>query len=139
MSTAAEHDSTQRILVVEDDEHAAQLLEFMLEREGYRVTVVHNGLDAQQAMQSIEPVDLIVLDLMLPYVSGFQILIDAAKDEHWRKVPIIVVTARTMEMDAVRCLDLGAADFVRKPFNPDELLARIRRNIALFAQLQQPT
>ena len=121
--------SRKRVLVVEDNQHAAHLLEFMLKRAGYDVLLAKDGREAQAALQSPEPADLIVLDLMLPYVSGYQILIDAGNSEAWRDVPVIVVTGRTLEMDAVRALDMGAADFVRKPFQPDELLARIRRTL----------
>ena len=76
-------------------------------------------------------VDLVMLDLMLPYVSGYQVLIEARQNPKWRRVPIVVVTARTLEMDAVRALETGANDFVRKPFAPEELLARARRAIDL--------
>ena len=120
---------SKRILVVEDNEHAAYLLQFMLEREGYQVTVANNGRDAQAALENLDPVDLILLDLMLPYVSGYQIIIEAREDRAWQRVPIIVVTARTLEMDAVRALGMGANDFVRKPFQVHELLARVRRTI----------
>ena len=120
-----------RILVVEDNEHAAYLLRFLLERAGFSVTVSPDGRDALAKLESPEPADLIVLDLMLPYVSGYQVLIEARKSERWRAVPIIVVTARTLEMDAVRALETGANDFVRKPFHPEELVARIRRALEL--------
>lgn len=123
-----------RILVVEDNEHAAYLLRFLLERAGYSVTVSPDGRDALAKLESTEPADLVVLDLMLPYVSGYQVLIEARKSERWRAVPIIVVTARTLEMDAVRALETGANDFVRKPFHPEELVARIRRAMELRRQ-----
>lgn len=121
----------RRILIVEDNEHAAFLLQFLLERAGYSVLVSHDGRDAVEKLASLEPVDLVVLDLMLPYVSGYQFLIEARKRPEWERVPIVVVTARTLEMDAVRALEMGANDFVRKPFQPEELLARIKRAIEL--------
>lgn len=135
MTTMPPIDGPARVLVVEDNEHAAYLLRFLLERAGYSVTVSSDGRDALAKLASTEPVDLIVLDLMLPYVSGYQVLIEARKSERWRAVPIIVVTARTLEMDAVRALETGANDFVRKPFHPEELLARIRRAIELRRQV----
>lgn len=134
MSKAPPNDGPAHILVVEDNEHAAFLVRFLLERAGYVVTVSPDGRDALVKLESTEPTDLIVLDLMLPYVSGYQVLIEARKSERWRAVPIIVVTARTLEMDAVRALETGANDFVRKPFHPEELLARIRRAIELRRQ-----
>ena len=130
--------ATARILVVEDNEHAAYLLRVLLERAGFEVVVSPDGHDALARLKSMDPVDLIVLDLMLPYVSGYQVLIDARKDPKWRRVPIIVVTARTLEMDAVRALETGANDFVRKPFQPDELIARVRRAIELHRERAEP-
>jgi DNA-binding response OmpR family regulator len=119
------------VLVVEDNEHAAYLLRTLLEHAGYAVVVSPDGRDAVAKLASIEPVDLVLLDLMLPYVSGYQVLIEARRNPLWQHVPIIVVTARTLEMDAVRALETGANDFVRKPFLPEELVARVRRAIDL--------
>jgi DNA-binding response OmpR family regulator len=131
MSDQAQNQTAERILVVEDNEHAAFLMRFLLERAGYEVTLSPDGRDAIEKLSTMEPVDLVVLDLMLPYVSGYQVLIEARKDPRWADVPVVVVTARTLEMDAVRALETGANDFIRKPFQPEELLARIRRAIEL--------
>jgi two-component system alkaline phosphatase synthesis response regulator PhoP len=131
MSDPAQMPKPGRILVVEDNEHAAFLMRFLLERAGYEVTLSPDGRDALEKLTSMEPPDLVVLDLMLPYLSGYQVLIEARKNPAWADVPVIVVTARTLEMDAVRALETGANDFVRKPFQPEELLARIRRAIEL--------
>jgi DNA-binding response OmpR family regulator len=127
----ARQTAPERVLVVEDNEHAAYLLKTLLERAGYSVVVSPDGRDALEKIASIEPVDLVMLDLMLPYVSGYQVLIEARQNPKWRRVPIVVVTGRTLEMDAVRALEMGANDFVRKPFAPEELLARARRAIEL--------
>jgi two-component system phosphate regulon response regulator PhoB len=121
----------ESVLIVEDNEHAAYLLRTLLEHAGYSVSLSPDGRDALQKLASLEPVDAVILDLMLPYVSGYQVLIEARQNPKWRDVPIVVVTARTLEMDAVRALETGANDFVRKPFLAEELLARIRRAIEL--------
>jgi DNA-binding response OmpR family regulator len=131
MSEDAVATGRERVLVVEDNEHAAYLLRTLLEHAGYAVTVSADGRDALAKLESMEPVDLVVLDLMLPYVSGYQVLIEARRHPRWQLVPIVVVTARTLEMDAVRALETGANDFVRKPFLPEELVARVRRAIEL--------
>ena len=131
MSEEAPRPKPQRVLVVEDNEHAAYLLSTLLERAGYSVIVSRDGRDALAKLASLEPVDLVMLDLMLPYVSGYQVLIEARQNPKWRRVPIVVVTARTLEMDAVRALETGANDFIRKPFSPEELVARVRRAIEL--------
>jgi DNA-binding response OmpR family regulator len=134
MSEEALTAKPERVLVVEDNEHAAYLLRTLLEHAGYAVVVSPDGRDALAKLDSMEPVDLIVLDLMLPYVSGYQVLIEARRNPLWQQVPIVVVTARTLEMDAVRALETGANDFVRKPFLPEELIARVRRAIELGRQ-----
>jgi DNA-binding response OmpR family regulator len=129
---------TESVLVVEDNEHAAYLLRALLEHAGYAVIVSPDGRDALAKLASLAPVDLVILDLMLPYVSGYQVLIEARRNPHWQDVPIIVVTARTLEMDAVRALETGANDFVRKPFLPEELIARVRRAIELRRRRSSP-
>jgi DNA-binding response OmpR family regulator len=131
MSEQALKASPECVLIVEDNEHAAYLLRVLLERAGYTVIVSPDGRDALGKLASMEPVALVLLDLMLPYVSGYQVLIEARQNPKWQHVPIVVVTARTLEMDAVRALETGANDFVRKPFLPEELIARVRRAIEL--------
>jgi DNA-binding response OmpR family regulator len=131
MTEEATKSTSERVLIVEDNEHAAYLLRTLLEHAGFAVSVSPDGRDAIAKLDSMEPVDLVLLDLMLPYVSGYQVLIEARQNPKWRDVPIIVVTARTLEMDAVRALQTGANDFVRKPFLPEELVARVRRAIEL--------
>jgi DNA-binding response OmpR family regulator len=131
MSDQAPKATQERVLIVEDNEHAAYLLRTLLERAGYAVVVSPDGRDALAKLGSMDPVDVVILDLMLPYVSGYQVLIEARQNRKWRRVPIVVVTGRTLEMDAVRALETGANDFVRKPFLPEELIARVRRAIEL--------
>jgi DNA-binding response OmpR family regulator len=131
MSDEATETKPERVLIVEDNEHAAYLLRTLLERAGYSVVVSPDGRDALAKLASMEPVDLVMLDLMLPYVSGYQVLIEARQNPKWQRVPIVVVTARTLEIDAVRALETGANDFIRKPFSPEELVARVRRAIEL--------
>lgn len=116
--------------MVEDNEHVAYMLEFMLERAGYDVILAANGRDAQAAVTNIEPVDVVLLDLMLPYVSGYQLIGEIRDDHDWQYVPIVVLSGKVLEDDIVKALDLGANDYVTKPFRPEELLARLRRVVA---------
>ena len=127
--------STHRALVVEDNEHVAYMLEFLLGRAGYDVIAVSNGRDAQAAIDNIPPVDVILLDLMLPYVSGFQLISEVRENSLWQHVPIVVLSGKVLEEDIVRALDLGANDYVTKPFRPEELLARLRRIVADHGRL----
>jgi len=121
---------THRVLVIEDNEHTAHFLEFMLNRAGYDVLMALDGHEAQKFLGNVEPVDIILLDLMLPYVSGFELIIEIRDNPEWRYVPILVVSGKVLEQDIVKALDLGANDYVTKPFRPQELLARMRRLVA---------
>lgn len=122
--------STHRAMVVEDNEHVAYMLEFILRRAGYDVVSVPNGRDARAAIENLEPVDIILLDLMLPYVSGYQLIAEIRDDPDWQYVPIVVLSGKVLEEDIVKALDLGANDYVTKPFRPEELLARMRRIVS---------
>ena len=130
MVARAKSFTLHRALVVEDNEHVAYMLEFILRRAGYEVTSVLNGRDAQAAIRDLSPVDVVLLDLMLPYVSGYQLISEIRKDPLWQHVPIVVLSGKVLEQDIVKALDLGANDYVTKPFRPEELLARLRRVVA---------
>lgn len=116
-----------QVLVVEDDDHIAQVLRFMLERQGYRVTHLADGRAASEHIAANPAPDLILLDVMLPYMDGFELVGQARARTGWGSVPILMLTAKNTERDTVRALDAGANDFVTKPFQPNELLARVRR------------
>ncbi|NEX60344.1 response regulator transcription factor [Noviherbaspirillum galbum] len=122
-------ESTPGVLVVEDDEHIAHVLRFMLERQQYRVEVVTDGRSAQEAIMHGPRPDLLLMDVMLPYVDGFELVRVARARAGWEDVPIVMLTAKTLEQDIVRALDAGANDYVLKPFQPNELLARVRRYV----------
>lgn len=126
----AEEFSTHRALVVEDNEHVAYMLDFMLQRAGYDVILAANGRDAKAAIENIAAVDVVLLDLMLPYISGYQLITEIRDNHDWQYVPIVVLSGKVLEEDIVRALDLGANDYVTKPFRPEELLARLRRVVA---------
>jgi DNA-binding response OmpR family regulator len=115
------------VLVVEDDVHIAHVLGFMLERQGYRVIHVADGRAAVQHVVSQSAPDLVLLDVMLPYVDGFEIVGLIRAQAGWEAVPVLMLTAKNTERDTVRALDAGANDFIIKPFQPQELLARLRR------------
>lgn len=115
-------------LVVEDDELIAHVLVHLLKREGYRVQRYADGREARQAIeQAAQPPGLILLDVMLPYVDGYELIHVIREQRRWMGVPIIMLTAKQQENDIVRALDAGATDYVVKPFQPNELMARLRR------------
>lgn len=118
------------VLVAEDDAQIAYLLQFLLEREGYRVLLAPDGREALRLVDETSPTKLVILDVMMPYADGFEVLAHIRAKPEWRATPVLMLTARSLEKDIVRALDAGAADYVVKPFLPDELKARIRRLLA---------
>ena len=119
------NDRGPRILIVEDEPALVELLTYNLEKPGFRPSVARDGEEALLAVREQRP-DLIVLDWMLPYVSGIEICRRLRRDPQTRALPIIILTARGEESDRVRGLEAGADDYVVKPFSPTELIARIR-------------
>jgi DNA-binding response OmpR family regulator len=118
------------ILVVEDDEHIAYLLDFMLRREGFAVHLARDGLEAESMIADLAPTALVLLDIMLPYRDGFQLIAHLRALEAWREVPVVMLTSKSQESEVVRALEAGANDYVTKPFKPKELMARLRRLLA---------
>ncbi len=116
----------QLILVVEDEEAMIAGLEYALAREGYEVQIARDGASALAALGQSSP-DLVLLDVMLPRRSGYDVLATLRRDG--RAVPVILLTAKSQEIDKVQGFDLGADDYVTKPFSLVELLARIRARL----------
>jgi DNA-binding response OmpR family regulator len=116
-------------LLVDDDEDLIYLLKLLLLRDGFIVHAATNGRDARDFVGSSRPTDIVITDLMLPYVSGFELISQIRENANWKRVPVIVLTGQVTERDTVRALDLGANDYVTKPYNPHELSARIQRHI----------
>lgn len=114
-------------LVVEDEGSIAMLLRFILERDGFRVEHASDGRQAQQLIATLAPPAVTLLDIMLPYVDGFELITNIRAQPGWEKVPVMMLTAKGSERDIARALDAGADDYMVKPFQPDELKARIRR------------
>lgn len=119
--------SAANVLVVEDNDDISYLIRFLLEREGCRVEVARDGNEAEKMFGSIQPPGLIVLDVMLPYVDGFELLRELRARQGWAQVPVLMLTAKSQEADIVRALEGGASDYVVKPFKPNELLARVKK------------
>ena len=114
-----------RILVVEDEQDVAELLRYHLGKEGYDVIVVPNGQDAVKRARDSRP-ELILLDIMVPQLNGWEVCRRLKADDETRPIPVIMVTGRVEEGDKVLGFELGADDYVTKPFSPRELVARVR-------------
>ena len=112
------------VLVVDDNEVNRDLLARRLQRQGHAVTVAEDGLQALELMRS-EPFDLVLLDIMMPLMNGYQVLENLKADENLRYIPVIMISAVDDIDSIVRCIELGAEDYLSKPFNPVLLKARI--------------
>ncbi|MGY6661381.1 MAG: phosphate regulon transcriptional regulator PhoB [Glycocaulis sp.] len=113
------------VLVVEDEDALAELLQYNLKKEGFRVTVAADGEEAMILVEERQP-DIILLDWMLPRVSGIEVCRRLRGRQETRNIPIIMLTARGEEADRIRGLDTGADDYIIKPFLMNELFARVR-------------
>jgi two-component system, OmpR family, alkaline phosphatase synthesis response regulator PhoP len=114
-----------RVLVAEDERDVAELIRYTLAREGFDVLVATNGADALRQAKDSRP-DLVLLDLMLPQVNGWELCRRLKQDPATRALPVIMVTARAEEGDKVLGFEVGADDYVTKPFSTRELVARVR-------------
>ena len=127
----------QRILVVDDEPEAVELVEFNLKQAGYAVTTAMDGAEALKKARAQTP-DLIVLDVMLPEMDGFEICKSLRLDAATAKVPIIMLTAKAAEIDRVLGLELGADDYLTTPFSPRELMLRVKKILARFQSEEKP-
>ena len=115
----------ERILVVEDDDDILQLLKYNLAKEGYRITGAASGEEALRVLKTGLP-DLVLLDLMLPGIDGLEVCRTLKRDARTSRIPIIMLTAKGEEADIVTGLELGADDYITKPFSPRVMLTRVR-------------
>ncbi|CAN5690136.1 hypothetical protein BH23GEM5_BH23GEM5_06330 [soil metagenome] len=118
-------EGTRHVLVADDEPHIGRIIQMKLEAGPYQVTLVPDGRAALDRLQSDEPIEVVLLDIMMPHLSGLQVLEAARKLPHRRDTPIIILTAKGQDADRVRAMGLGATDFFTKPFSPKKLLARV--------------
>lgn len=115
----------QRLLVVDDDKQITRLLQSYLEKSGFAVLTAYDGENALRVIRHERP-DLVVLDLMLPGRDGWEVTRTVRADPHLAEIPILMLTARVEDTDKILGLELGADDYLTKPFNPREVVARVR-------------
>lgn len=123
-----------KILIVDDEKNIVEVVKYNLDKEGFRTVVAYDGEEALETARREVP-DLVLLDLMLPEVDGFEICRILKQDPRTQHIPIIMLTGKSTEMDKVLGLEMGADDYVTKPFSPRELLARIK---AILRRLHAP-
>ena len=129
---------SSRVLVVEDDPDIAELVARYLEKAGYTTARVSSGRDALDAVRAKAP-DLIVLDVMLPHVDGLEVCRLLRANDHTASIPIIMLTARAEESERIVGLEMGADDYLAKPFSPNELVARVRALLRRAQRVEAPS
>ena len=115
------------VLVIEDDRIVAAMVQHLLGRQGYSVRTAFDGREAAAVIELGEAPHLVLLDVMLPFFDGFELIAQIRANPAWAAVPIVMLTSKTQERNIVRALDAGADDYIVKPFQPQELIARVRR------------
>jgi phosphate regulon transcriptional regulator PhoB len=125
------------ILIIEDEKDIAEAIEYNLSKEGYKVSKAFDGTNGLRAAQAKSP-DLIILDLMLPGIDGFEICKQLKKDAKTSHIPIIMLTAKSGEVDKVLGLELGADDYITKPFSMRELVARVKTVLKRYEKKEKP-
>ena len=127
----------ETILIVEDEKDIAKMLDYNLKKEGYKTLIARNGEDALTASRKDKP-DLILLDLMLPGIDGLEVCKTIKSESKTAAIPIIMLTAKSQESDKVVGLELGADDYVTKPFSPRELIARVKAVLRRIHEKDKP-
>ena len=115
----------RHVLVADDELHIGRIIQLKLENGPYRVSLVPDGRAALERLQGDEPIDVVLLDIMMPYLSGLDVLDEVRRMSHRDRLPVIILTAKGQDTDRERAMDLGATDFLTKPFSPNKLLVRI--------------
>ena len=116
---------SETILVAEDQPHIRALIEYKLKNNGYQVISVDNGLDALAKAIEVKP-NLVLLDVMMPLMTGFEVLSALKQNPETKNIPVLLVTAQSKEEEVLKGLELGADDYITKPFSPNELAARVK-------------
>ena len=112
------------MLVADDEPHIGRIIKMKLEQGPFRVTLAYDGREAMQALEREPDIGLVLLDLMMPHLSGLDVLSAMRRDERWRNVPCNILTAAGQEQQHTSAMALGANDFLTKPFSPKKLYAR---------------
>ncbi len=114
----------RHVLVADDEPHIGRIIQMKLEQGPFRVTLVYDGAEALDVLHRERDVDVVLLDLMMPNVSGLDVLMEMRADHRLRAVPCIILTAAGQEQQHRRAMELGATEFMTKPFSPKKLYAR---------------
>ena len=119
--------TARNVVVIEDDPVVSRLVEHLLTRRGFNVHVAADGFRAQTLLKTLPRPAVVVMDVMLPYLSGFELITEIRQTPGWDGVPVIMLTSKSQERDVLRAFEAGVNDYVVKPFRPEEFVARVRR------------
>ena len=117
--------NVRRVLVADDEPHIGHIIRLKLEQGPYQVVLVSDGEEALEHLRSDEPIDVVLLDIMMPRAPGLEVLEQARQLPHRRDTPVIILTAKGQDADRRKAMELGATDFFTKRFSPKKLLARV--------------
>ncbi|MCL4550870.1 MAG: response regulator transcription factor [Bacteroidetes bacterium] len=123
-----------KILLVDDEKDIVEFLQYNLTQEGFKVIAAYNGKEALEKM-TVNP-DLVILDVMMPKMDGYEVCTRIRSMDEYKNVPIIFLTAKSSEMDEVHGLNIGADDFIQKPISPKKLVARVKSNLRKIETMQ---
>ncbi len=126
-----------KILLVDDEKDIVEFLQYNLEQEGFQVISAHDGKEALEKL--VERPDLIVLDVLMPKIDGFEVCKKIRSMDEFKNTPVIFLTAKTAEIDEIQGLNLGADDFIQKPISPRKLIARVKSNLRKNETAQSET
>ena len=118
--------ANRRILVVDDERHIVRLVQVNLERAGYEVLTAYDGIEAMEKVKTESP-DMVVLDVMMPRMDGFEVLKNLQADPRYQNIPVIMLTAKAQDADIFAGWQSGVSSYLTKPFNPRELLTFVQR------------
>lgn len=121
---AAPDQATRHVLIADDEPHIGRIIKMKLEQGPFRATLVYDGREALEALRREQDVRLVLLDLMMPFASGLDVLAWMRAEARYRDVPCVILTAAGQEQQHERAMQLGASDFMTKPFSPKKLYAR---------------
>lgn len=128
--------SARSILIVDDNPQNIQVLGSILKKENYEVSISMSGLEALEYLVTDKP-DLILLDIMMPQMNGYEVCSILKKDKILKSIPVIFITAKSDTEDIVKGFKVGAVDYITKPFNAEELLARVETHVELYKSREQ--
>jgi len=121
------------VLVADDEPHIGRIIKMKLEQGPFQVTLVYDGREAMEALEREPDICLVLLDLMMPHLSGLDVLAAMRRDDRWRDIPCVILTAAGQEQQHTSAMELGANDFLTKPFSPKKLYARVVELVGLPA------